>query len=111
MKLLFENWRGYLSEGVEVSEEVIRASILSLFPHAKIGGMELIGSSALSPEARIKQDIEKYVKTDKYDMDIIQQRKEADALKGIDSNSIGKSDDDHVGYTIPGDNDDDNDDS
>ena len=71
--------------------------------------MNAIGVSNMWIEA--KQDIEKYVKTDKYDMDIIQQRKEADALKGINSNSIGKSEEDHVGYTIPGDNDDDNNDS
>ena len=60
MKLLFENWRKYLKEDAGVSEESIRASILSLLPHAKIRGIELIGSSALSPEDRIKQDIEKY---------------------------------------------------
>ena len=66
--------------------------------------MNAIGVSNMWIEA--KQDIEKYVKTDKYDMDIIQQRKEADALKGINSNSVGKSEDDHVGYTIPGDDDD-----
>ena len=60
MKLLFENWRKYLKEDAGVSEESIRASILSLLPQANIRGMEIIGSSTLSPEDRIKQDIEKH---------------------------------------------------
>ena len=60
MKLLFENWRKYLKESVEIDEEAIKASILSLLPHAKIRGMKLIGSSAMEPEDRARQDIEKH---------------------------------------------------
>ena len=60
MKLLFENWRKYLKENVEIDEEAIKASILSLLPHAKIRGMKLIGSSAMDPEDRARQDIEKH---------------------------------------------------
>ena len=60
MKLLFENWRKYLKESVEIDEEAIKASILSLLPHAKIRGMKLIGSSAMDPEDRARQDIEKH---------------------------------------------------
>ena len=62
MKLLFENWRQYLKEDMKIvviDEENIKTSILSLFPHAKIHEMEVIGSSTLSPEAQRQQDLEK----------------------------------------------------
>ena len=71
MKLLFENWRKYLKENVEIDEEAIKASILSLLPHAKIRGMKLIGSSAMEPEDRARQDIKKHgEEREKRDIDI-----------------------------------------
>ena len=62
MKFLFENWRQYLKESVKVNildEENIKTSILSLFPHAIIHEMEVIGSSTLSPEEQRQQDLGK----------------------------------------------------
>ena len=70
--------------------------------------MNAIGVSNLWKDA--KRDNEFRVGTDEFDMDVIQQRKEADALRGINSDQLGKSEDDDDGYDIPGDNDDDNDD-
>ena len=71
MKLLFENWRKYLKENVEIDEEAIKASILSLLPHAKIRGMKLIGSYAMEPEDRARQDIKKHgEEQEKRDIDI-----------------------------------------
>ena len=67
--------------------------------------MNAIGVSNLWKAA--KKDNEKRVGTDEFDMDVIQQRKEADALRGINSDQLGKSEDDDDGYDIPGDNDDD----
>ena len=59
MKLLFENWRQYLNENVEIDKEVIKSSILFLFPHVEIHDMEVIGSSALPPEEQHQQDLGK----------------------------------------------------
>ena len=78
MKLLLENWKKYLEEveredisvmsidpdldvqdGKEDYPEV-RDALLNFFPEAEIIDIELIGSSALSPEEREAQDIEKY---------------------------------------------------
>jgi hypothetical protein len=71
MKLLFENWRQYLKENVEIDKETIKASILSLLPHAEIREMEVIGSSDLSPEAQRQQDLEKRgYEQEKRDIDI-----------------------------------------
>ena len=70
--------------------------------------MNAIGVSNLWKAA--KKDNEKRVGTDEFDMDVIQQRKEADALYGINSDQLGRSNDDDDGYDIPGDNDDDQDD-
>jgi|TARA_R110000751_G_scaffold24269_1_gene66949 hypothetical protein len=60
MKLLLENWRQYLNENMEIDEESIKTSILSLLPHAEIQRIEVIGSSALSSEEQYQQDLEKY---------------------------------------------------
>ena len=78
MKLLLENWKKYLEEveredisvmsidpdlDVQDGEEdypEVRDALLNFFPEAEIIDIELIGSSALSPEEREAQDIEKY---------------------------------------------------
>ena len=49
MKLLFENWREFVKQEVE-----------EFLPHGEVRAVEMIGSSALSPEERAKQDLEKY---------------------------------------------------
>ena len=49
MKLLFENWRQFVKQEVE-----------EFLPHGEVRAVEMIGSSALSPEERAKQDLEKY---------------------------------------------------
>ena len=72
MKLLFENWRQYLNENVEIDKEAIKSSILFLLPHAEIHDMEVVGSSALSPEEQHQQDIEKYGYTqEERDIDVV----------------------------------------
>jgi len=78
MKLLLENWKKYLEEveredisamsidpdlDVQDGEEdypEVRDALLNFFPEAEIIDIKLIGSSALSPEEREAQDIEKY---------------------------------------------------
>ena len=70
--------------------------------------MNAIGDSNMWREA--KRDNEMRVETDEFDMDIIQQRKEADALRGINSDDLGKSSEDDEGYDMPGENDDDHED-
>ena len=49
MKLLFENWREFVKQEVE-----------EFLPHGEVRAVEMIGSSALSPEERARQDLEKY---------------------------------------------------
>ena len=49
MKLLLENWREFVKQEVE-----------EFLPHGEVRAVEMIGSSALSPEERAKQDLEKY---------------------------------------------------
>ena len=49
MKLLLENWREFIKQEVE-----------EFLPHGEVRAVEMIGSSALSPEERAKQDLEKY---------------------------------------------------
>jgi hypothetical protein len=70
--------------------------------------MNAIGVSNMWREA--KRDNEMKVETDEYDIDIIQQRKELDELRGINSENLGKNKDDNDGYDIPGENDDDQED-
>jgi len=86
MKLLLERWNRFLNEGAngrtnpkmkkyldshpymepDVLQEnkedypEVRDALLNFFPEAEIIDIELIGSSALSPEEREAQDIEKY---------------------------------------------------
>jgi len=78
MKLLLENWKKYLEEveredisvvsidpdldvqGEEEAYPEVRDALLNFFPEAEIKNIELIGSSALSPEEREAQDIEKH---------------------------------------------------
>ena len=49
MKLLLENWREFVKQEVE-----------EFLPHGEVRAVEMIGSSALSPEERARQDLEKY---------------------------------------------------
>jgi hypothetical protein len=49
VKLLLENWREFVKQEVE-----------EFLPHGEVRAVEMIGSSALSPEERAKQDLEKY---------------------------------------------------
>jgi len=49
MKLLLENWRGFVKQEVE-----------EFLPHAEVRAVERIGSSTLSPEEQAEQDLEKY---------------------------------------------------
>ena len=63
MKLLFENWREFVKQEVE-----------EFLPHGEVRAVEMIGSSALSPEERAKQDLEKYgfvQDDDERDIDIV----------------------------------------
>jgi hypothetical protein len=59
-KLLFENWREYIKQGVE-----------DFLPHGTVRSVDVIGSSALSPEEQAQQDMEKrgYVQTER-DIDV-----------------------------------------
>lgn len=49
MKLLLENWREFVKQEVE-----------EFLPHGEVRAVERIGSSTLSPEDKVKQDLEKY---------------------------------------------------
>jgi len=49
MKLLLENWREFVKQEIE-----------EFLPHGEVRAVERIGSSTLSPEDKVEQDLEKY---------------------------------------------------
>ena len=103
-----------LSKKLSKEREIEKQSILNKKKNKKSidryieDQMNAIGVTNMWRDA--KRDNETRVETDEFDLDIIQQRKEADALNGIDTDTLGQNTNDHQGYDIPDDNEDDNED-
>ena len=103
-----------LSKKLSKEREIEKQSILNKKKNKKSidryieDQMNAIGVTNMWRDA--KRDNERRVESDEFDLDIIQQRKEADALNGIDTDTLGQNTNDHQGYDIPDENEDDNED-